>query len=117
MLKTVKLKRAVEKPHVKKDDTVIVLSGEDRGKKGRVLQVNPSRGMAFIEGVNFVKRHTRPAKKIGKGGIIQKEGAIFLGRVGLFCSQCNKITHPKIVDHGGEKARVCKLCNEPIGKK
>ncbi len=117
MLKSVKAKRAVAKPHVKKDDTVVILTGEDSGKKGRVLQVKPDKGQVFVEGVNYVKRHQRPSKKIGKGGIIQKEGAIFLSRVGLLCGACNKVTRAVIVDQKGEKARVCKLCNEPIGRK
>ncbi|RCK78489.1 MAG: LSU ribosomal protein L24p (L26e) [Candidatus Ozemobacter sibiricus] len=117
MLKTVKARRSVAKPHVKKDDTVIILSGEDAGKKGRVLEVRPEKGQVFVEGVNYVKRHQRPTKKIGKGGIIQKEGAIFLSRVGLLCGACNKVTRAKIVDQQGELARVCKLCNEPLGRK
>lgn len=117
MLKTVKLKRAVEKPHVKKDDTVQVNAGEDAGKKGRILQVIPRKGMVVVEGVNYVKRHTRPSKKIGKGGIIQKEGAIAIGKVSLFCSKCNSETRATVVTHQNETSRICKLCKEPIGRK
>ncbi len=117
MLKTLKAKRAVEKPHVKKDDTVVILTGDDAGKKGRVLQVNPSKGQAYIEGVNYTKRHQKPSKKIGKGGIIQKEGPVTLSRVGLVCSKCNKVTRATIVVQNGETSRICKLCNEPIGRK
>jgi large subunit ribosomal protein L24 len=117
MLKSVKAKREVLKPHVKKDDTVLVTRGEDAGKKGRVLQVLPVKGMVVIEGVNYVKRHQRPSKKIGRGGIIQKEGAIAIGRVALFCTKCNSETRATIVAHSNETSRICKLCKEPIGRK
>jgi len=117
MLKTVKAKKAVAKPHVKKDDNVVILSGEDKGKKGRVLQVSRTKGTAFVEGVNYVKRHQRPSKKIGKGGIIQKEGAVSLSKIGLLCSKCNKVTRATFVVHGSETSRICTLCNEPLGRK
>lgn len=117
MLKTVKQKRLVEKPHVKKDDTVVVIRGDEPGKKGRVLQVIPSKGMVVVEGVNYVKRHQRPSKKVGRGGIIQKEGPIALGKVALFCSKCNNETRATFVTHNTETSRICKLCKEPIGRK
>lgn len=117
MLKSVKMKRAVEKPHVKKDDTVVVLWGDDSGKKGRVLSVKPTKGLVVVEGVNFVKRHTRPSKKIGRGGIVQKEGSIALGKVALYCSKCNNETRAVFVSHQSETSRICKLCKEPIGRK
>ena len=120
MLKTVKAKRAIAHPHIKKDDTVVVLSGSDskpRKKTGRVLQVNPDKGMAYVEGINYVKRHQKPSKKIGKGGIIQKEGPIAISSLGLLCGKCNKVTRAKIVAHGDETSRVCVLCEEPLGRK
>lgn len=117
MLKSVKMKRAVVKAHVKKDDNVLVLLGEDAGKKGRVLQVIPTKGQVVVEGIHYVKRHTRPSKKIGKGGIVQKEGAIALSRVALFCSACNSETRATFVVHNSETSRICKLCKEPIGRK
>ncbi len=117
MLKTVKRKRAVERPHVKKDDQVVVLLGEDAGKQGRVLQVLPTKGKVVVEGVNYVKRHQRPSKKIGKGGILEKEAAIALGRVALLCGKCNKVTRAKVVVQNNETNRICRLCNEPIGRK
>jgi len=117
MLKTVKRKRAVKKPHVKKDDTVKVLRGDDRGKKGRVLQVLPSKGMVIVEGVHYVKKHQRPSKKIGRGGIIKKEGPISISNVALFCNNCNSSTRAIIVTHQNETSRICKLCKEQIGRK
>ena len=117
MLKSVKAKRAVEKPHVKKDDTVVVLCGDDAGKKGRVLSVNGPKGQVVVEGVNYCKRHQRPNKKLGRGGIVQKEGPIALSRVALFCTKCNATTRANFVQHESEMSRVCKACNEPIGRK
>ncbi|MFZ2958963.1 MAG: 50S ribosomal protein L24 [Candidatus Ozemobacteraceae bacterium] len=117
MLKTVKARRAVEKPHVKKDDTVLVITGDDEGKKGRVLQVQRTKGMIVVEGVNYVKRHQKPNKKIGRGGVVQKEGPIAICRVALFCTKCNSNTRAKFVSHDTEVSRVCKACNEPIGRK
>jgi large subunit ribosomal protein L24 len=123
MLKSIKLRRAVEKPHIKKDDLVLVISGEDGpqgknpGKKGRVLAVSPTKGTVVVEGVNFIKRHTKPSKSIGKGGIITKEGPIAISKVALFCSKCNSETRALFISHEKEISRVCKLCNEPIGRK
>lgn len=117
MYKDLKEQRAVKKPHVKKDDIVVVLSGDDKGKKGRVIQVVPDKGQVYVEGVNLIKKHLRPSKKHGKGGIVQKEGPIFLSKVALFCTSCNKITRAKVIEQNNELARVCKLCNEPIGRK
>ncbi|MBF0409881.1 MAG: 50S ribosomal protein L24 [Candidatus Riflebacteria bacterium] len=110
--------RAVLKPHVKKDDMVVVLSGDDADKKGRVLQVHKKRGMVVVEGVNTISKHTRPSKKSGKGGIVKKEGPIALSSVALFCSKCNAVTRAQIVAHtNDEVARVCRTCREPIGRK
>lgn len=117
MLKSLKAKRSVQKPHVKKDDSVVILTGEDAGKKGRVLTVDREKGIAFVEGVNIIKRHQRPSKKIGKGGIVDKEGPVPLGKIGLLCPSCNRFTRALIVKHKDENSRVCSLCKEPIGRK
>ena len=117
MLKVVKARRAVKSPHVKKDDTVLVLWGDDSGKKGRILEVNPGKGTCVVEGVNFVKRHMRPSKKIGKGGIVTKENPIPLSKVALFCSKCNDKTRATFTAHDKEISRICVVCKEPIGRK
>ncbi|MDD2998922.1 MAG: 50S ribosomal protein L24 [Erysipelotrichia bacterium] len=117
MHKKIKARRAVEKPHVKKDDQVVILAGDDKGKKGRVLSVNPEKGVAVVEGVNYVKRHTRPSKNIGKGGIVEKEGPVAIGKLGLLTPDGSKLTHAKIIKQGEEKNRVCVITNEPIGRK
>lgn len=117
MNKKVKARRAVSKPHVKKDDQVVILSGEDKGKKGRVLSVNAKKGVAIVEGVNMIKRHTRPNKNVGKGGILEKEAPVALGKVGLLTPDGTGITHAKIVKQGTEKNRVCAKTNEALGRK
>lgn len=118
MLKTVKkAKRMVKKPLIKKDDTVLVLTGNDRGRKGRVLAVEKERGMAMIEGVNYIKRHQRPSKKMGKGGILQKEGPLRLCNLALLCPSCDKLTRPTFIHKQDEIMRVCALCKESIGRK
>jgi large subunit ribosomal protein L24 len=68
-------------PHVKKGDTVLVLSGADRGKTGRVLRVIPEKDRVVVEGVNIIKRHSRPTQKNPKGGIVEKEAAIHISNV------------------------------------
>ena len=117
MHKKVKARRAVAKPHIKKDDMVIVLSGEDKGKKGRVLTVEAEKGQAYVEGVNIVKRHTRPNRSMGKGGIIDKEGPVAISNLGLLTPDGKSLTKAKIVKQGGEKNRVCAKTDEPLGRK
>jgi large subunit ribosomal protein L24 len=77
---------------VKKGDTVVVLSGEDKGKNGKVLKVNPEKERIIVEGVNFIKRHTRPTQRNPKGGIIEKEAFINASNVAVFCTKCSSIT-------------------------
>lgn len=117
MHKKIKARRAVKAAHVKKDDHVVVLSGDDKGKKGRVLSINLEKGAAIVEGVNYIKRHTRPSKSVGKGGIVEKEGSIALSKLGLLTPDGSKLTRAKIIKQGDEKNRVCIITNEPLGRK
>jgi len=117
MHKKIKARRGVEKPHIKKDDQVVILAGDDKGKKGRVLSVNAEKGTAVVEGVNYVKRHTRPGKNIGKGGIVEKEGPIAIGKIGLLTPDGSTLTRAKFVKQGDEKNRICATTNEPLGRK
>ena len=108
---------------IKKEDTVKVLSGRDKGKTGRVLQVNRETGKLLIEHVMMVKRHTRPnPQKQIKGGIAEREGPIHASNVMLVCPGCNKavrIAHH--IDHiaGGKtrRTRVCRKCGHTLDKK
>jgi large subunit ribosomal protein L24 len=98
---------------IKKNDVVYVLTGKDRGKTGKVFSVMPERGRALVEGVNYVKKHARKTKQDQQGGIIQKESAIHLSNLALFCKTCNKPTRVGInVLADGTKSRFCKRCKE-----
>lgn len=100
---------------VKKEDTVLVIAGKEKGKKGRVLAVLPSKEGVIVEKINIIKRHMKPNRKYTQGGIIEKEAPIHISNVMLLCPKCNKPTRigNKILD-GGKKVRVCKKCQEVI---
>ncbi len=104
------------KLHVRKGDTVYILTGKDAGKRGKVIQAIPSKGKVIVEGINVVKRHSRPTKAMPKGGIVEKEAPIDSSNVMLVCGKCNKPTRVsrKIVDD--RRYRACKKCGEIIDK-
>lgn len=108
---------AVTKLHVKKDDTVAILSGKDKGKTGRVLRVLPEKGRVVVENINMVKRHTRPNQQNSEGGILEKEATLDISNVQLICSSCNAParTGMRTLDDGS-KVRFCKKCNEIVDK-
>lgn len=99
--------------HVVKKDTVMVISGKDKGKTGEVLAVYPKKGKVLVKGMNIVSKSEKPSKKNPQGGIIKKEAPIFGSKVMLYCNKCNKVTRisHKILDDG-TKVRVCKKCGE-----
>ncbi len=103
--------------HVLKGDMVEVIAGKHRGKRGKVLKVFPKSGQLVIEGVNLVKRHSKPTQKLPQGGIVEKEGAVFGSKVMLVCPKCG---HAARVGHGylgdGTKVRICKHCGEQVEK-
>ena len=103
------------KAHVKTGDTVMVLSGKERGKKGRILAVSPKEGKVIVEKVNMVSKHVKPRKMGEAGGIIKAEGAMYASKVQLVCPHCGKPTRiaHKIYEDGS-KARICKKCNESL---
>ena len=101
--------------NIRKDDTVMVIVGKDRGKKGKVRFAYPKRGRILVEGVNFVKRHTRPTGQVRQAGIIEREEPVNVSDVMLVCGKCNKatrISHQRL--DAGKKVRVCRACNEVI---
>ena len=97
---------------VRKDDSVIVTGGKDRGKTGKVIRTEPKRGFVYVEGLNIVKRHQRPrsvkdAQKGGEvGGIIEKEGPIHVSNVMLLDKEDNKPTRVKVERAGGKRKRI-----------
>ena len=109
------------KLHVKKDDTVLVLSGDDKGKKGKVLAVSPKEGKVIVEGINMIKKHVKPRKAGDQGGIIEAEGAMYACKVQVICPACKqptRIGHKKVTGENGKTrtVRVCKNkgCGEEL---
>ena len=104
----------MNKVHVKKGDTVVVLSGKDKGKKGKVLEVSPREEKVIIEGINMVSKHVKPRKMGEPGGIVKAEAPMYACKVMRVCPKCDKTTRAasKIVD--GKKVRVCKHCGAEI---
>jgi len=103
---------------IKKNDNVVVVTGRDRGKKGRVLRVIPDKGRLIVEGVNFIKRHTRPNPQKGvKGGIIEREASLHASNVQLVCPQCGAQTRVgrKRLDDGSS-VRTCAKCKGVVDK-
>ena len=100
--------------NVKKNDTVVVLSGKDKGKQGKVLSVDPKAGKVVGEKINMVSRHQKPRKQGEEGGIIQKEAPLYACKVMAVCPKCNKATRVAHKVEGGKKVRVCKHCGAEI---
>ncbi|MBF0329783.1 MAG: 50S ribosomal protein L24 [Nitrospirae bacterium] len=100
---------------IKKNDTVVVLTGKNKGKSGRVLSVHPSKEKLIIEGINVVKKHMKPNKQYSQGGIIDKESPVHISNAMLICPKCSKPTRigNALLDEG-RKARTCKKCKEVI---
>lgn len=99
---------------IRKDDTVLIISGKYRGKKSKVLKVLPREGKVLIEGVNLMKKHQKPKKKGEKGQILSIPGPVSASSVKLICSKCGKPTRigNKIIEN--KKFRICKKCGKEI---
>ena len=100
--------------NVKKNDTVVVLSGKDKGKQGKVLSVDPQARKVIVEGVNMASRHQKPRKQGDEGGIIQKEIPLYASKVMTVCPKCSKPTRVAHKVDNGKKVRVCKHCGAEI---
>jgi large subunit ribosomal protein L24 len=100
---------------IRKNDTVLVITGKDKGKKGKVRFAYPKEARVLVEGVNFIKRHTRARGQARQAGIIEREAPIQVSNVMLLCSRCN---HPVRVGfrvlEDGRKVRICRSCHEVI---
>ena len=102
------------KLHVKKGDTVVVLSGKDKGKQGKVIQALPKKNKVVVEGANQIKRHTKPNQQNPQGGIITKEAPLQASNVMLVCPSCGKPTCIAKKQVNGKFVRACKKCGEVI---
>jgi large subunit ribosomal protein L24 len=106
-----KLKEVHVSHHVKKGDTVVVLSGKDRGKQGRVLRVTPTKGTAIVERVNFTKKHTRPnPSKNQQGGILEREAPIKLSNLQVICPSCSEPARLGSHRTADGAKRFCRKC-------
>ena len=103
------------KSHIKKEDKVKIIAGKEKGKIGKVLNVDRKKKRVLVERINLVKRHTRPTDKNRQGGIVEGEAAIHWSNVMLVCSKCmapSRINMRRLED--GKKVRVCRKCDELI---
>lgn len=99
---------------IRKDDNVLVMTGKDRGKSGKVLQVLPKSGMVVVQSLNLRKRHQRPRRQGEKGQIISKEAPLAVSNVMVICPKCAKPTRVGFRVEGGGKSRMCKKCKATI---
>ncbi len=104
----------MEKLHIKSGDTVVVLSGESKGVRGKVIAASPEEGKVIVEGANIVSKHTKARRQGDKSQIVKTEGAMYACKVQLVCPKCNKGVRARhnIVD--GKKVRVCAKCGAEI---
>ena len=100
--------------NIKKNDTVIVLSGKDKGVKGKVLEAMPAKEMLIVEKVNVATCHTKPRKQGDVGGIVKKETPIRACKVALFCDKCGKGVRVGYKVEDGKKTRICRKCGAEI---
>ncbi len=101
------------KVHVRANDTVIVMSGDDKGKKGKVIEVSPKEGKVIVEGVNIVKKHVKPRPPQEAGGIVEAEAPMYASKVQLYCSKCGP-TRAAVKTENGKKTRVCAKCGAAL---
>ena len=103
---------------IRKNDNVVVVAGKDRGKRGRVLQVVPDKNRVVVEGVNFIKKHTRPNPQANiKGGIVEREASLHASNVQIVCPECGTPTRiGRQLLGDGRKVRICRKCDGAVDK-
>ena len=102
---------------IKRGDTVAVIAGRERGKRGKVLRLVPARQRVVVEKINMIKRHQRPTQKLRQGGIIEREGPLHVSNVMVVCPKCDRPTRTGVQQLAdGKKVRVCKRCQETIDR-
>jgi large subunit ribosomal protein L24 len=103
--------------HVRRGDTVGIIAGKERGKRGKVLRVLRDSGRVVVEHLNMIKRHQRPTPKLRQGGIIEREGPLAVSNVLLVCGRCNRPVRVGIkILNDGRKVRACKRCGESVDR-
>ncbi|UCG13032.1 MAG: 50S ribosomal protein L24 [Deltaproteobacteria bacterium] len=102
-----------KKYHIRRDDTVMVIAGKEKGKTGKILKILPKKDRAVVEKVNFIKRHMRPGHHSRQGGIVEKENPIQISNLMLVCGKCTDPTRVgRKVLEDGKRVRYCKKCGE-----
>jgi large subunit ribosomal protein L24 len=103
---------------IRRNDNVVVITGKDRGKRGRVLKVDPGKNRLVVEGVNFIKRHTKPnPQRQIKGGVIEREASLHASNVQFVCPECGKPTRlGRRILGDGRKVRICRKCEGVVDK-
>ena len=104
----------MDKLHIKKDDVVVVLSGDSKGVRGKVIAASPEEGKVIVEGANIVSKHTKARRQGEKSQIVKTEGAIYACKVQLVCPKCDKGVRTAVKVVNGKKVRVCTKCGAEI---
>jgi len=104
----------MNKLHVKTGDEVQIISGKDKGKSGKVLEVSPEEGKVIVEGLNMVTKHVKPRQQGQPGGIVKAEGALYASKVMPVCPKCKKAVRVGAEIKDGKKIRVCKKCGAEL---
>ena len=107
---------AIPKLKVKTGDSVVVLSGKNKGKKGKIIATFPRNNTVKVEGVNILKKHAKPTQKVPQGGIREIEGPLNVSKVQIVCPSCEKATRVKGERVGDKWVRACKKCGESLDK-
>ena len=104
----------MNKLNVKKGDTVVVISGKDKGKQGKILAAMPEDQRVIVQNVNMITAHVKPRKQGEEGGIMKREAAIYASKVQVVCPKCSKGTRVAMEIKGDKKVRVCKHCGAEL---
>jgi len=96
--------------HIKQGDQVVIVSGKEKGKRGKVLRMLTKTDRVVVERINMVKRHVKPSQKHPQGGVVEKEGSIHISNVRLHCNKCDAPRRVKAVEKDGQKIRACANC-------
>ena len=100
--------------HIKTGDTVVVLSGDDKGVQGKVIATSPKEGKVIVEKANVIHKHVKPRRQGETGGIVDAEGAIYASKVALYCPVCKQGVRAKAKIVDGKKIRVCAKCGKEL---
>lgn len=105
----------MNKLHVKTNDTVMIISGDDKGTVSQVIETSPKEGKVIVKGASMVKKHVKPRPPKDNGGIVEVEGAMYASKVQLYCNACKKPTRAAVkTDKNGKKIRVCTKCGAEL---